>query len=108
MSEVECVLSTGDILGIPNIFREKLVDIKIQLESFRKSVEQQKPNTDEMYTVNQNILTDDDTKFLRGLLYNNPEQICGVPLHIGWYPELFYDDYDQNDEVLYNQLINQH
>lgn len=57
MSEVECYLNTGDILGIPNRFREQLAEIKIQVEDFRKSIESQNPNIDAMYMVNQNLLT---------------------------------------------------
>jgi hypothetical protein len=57
MSEVECYLNTGDILAIPDKIRENLADIKNQIEWFRQSVERQEPNIDEMYTINQNLLT---------------------------------------------------
>ena len=40
-------------------------------------------------------LTEDDKNFLKRILYNNPEQVCGGPAHVGWYPSLFFNDWDQ-------------
>ncbi len=57
MSEVECYLRTGDILAVPDRIRENLAEIRNQIEGFRQSVERQEPNIDEMYTINQNLLT---------------------------------------------------
>jgi hypothetical protein len=36
-----------------------------------------------------------ETNFLKRMLYNNPDQMCGAPAHVGWYPNLYYNDYDQ-------------
>lgn len=42
-------------------------------------------------------LSDDEKGFLKRMLFNNPDLICGAPQHIGWYPELYYQDFEQND-----------
>lgn len=38
-----------------------------------------------------------DENFLRRMLFNNPDQICGAPNHIGWYPTLYYNDFEQSE-----------
>ena len=57
MSDVECKLNTGDILGIPNRFREQLAEIKVQMESFRQSIEKKELNIDHMYIINNELLS---------------------------------------------------
>jgi len=57
MSEVECYLSTGDILGLPNRFQEQLAAIKTKLKGFRQSVERNEPDINAMYEINQSLLT---------------------------------------------------
>ncbi len=57
MAEVECYFSTGDIIGLPNRVKEQLTEIKIRLEGFKQSIERQDPSIDEMYGINQNMLT---------------------------------------------------
>lgn len=57
MSEIECELNTGDILGIPDKFREKLVDIKILMESFRQGVEKKNIDIEKMYSINNEMLS---------------------------------------------------
>ncbi len=42
-------------------------------------------------------LSDDEKKFLKRMLFNNPDHMCGAPDHIGWYPDLFYQDYEQEN-----------
>ena len=43
----------------------------------------------------QNIsLRVDELNFLKRMLYKNQDGMCGSPEHIGWYPKLYYDDYD--------------
>ena len=39
----------------------------------------------------------EETNFLTRMLFNNPQQMCGAPQHIGWYPQLYYNDYGQED-----------
>lgn len=36
-----------------------------------------------------------EKSFLKRILYNNPDHICGAPAHVGWYPSLYYNDWDQ-------------
>ena len=31
------------------------------------------------------------------MLYDNPEGVCGAPAHIGWYPTLYYEDWEQSE-----------
>ncbi|MDX1701939.1 MAG: DUF3160 domain-containing protein, partial [Melioribacteraceae bacterium] len=47
--------------------------------------------------LTQVSLTNEEIYFLQKFLYNNPEMGCGGPTHIGWYPELFYHDFDQEE-----------
>ncbi len=47
-------------------------------------------------------LNENEMGFLKRLLYNNPDQMCGVPRYIGWYPDLFYQDNGQSD-LLYKK-----
>jgi len=42
-------------------------------------------------------LSEEEIKFLKEMLYTNPEKMCGTPEHIGWYPSLYYNDYEQGD-----------
>lgn len=37
----------------------------------------------------------EEENFLKRMLYNNPFLACGTPQHVGWYPELYYYDFDQ-------------
>lgn len=36
-----------------------------------------------------------EINFLKRILYNNPDQMCGAPAHVGWYPNLYYNDFGQ-------------
>ncbi len=47
---------------------------------------------EELDNVPLNII---ESMFLKRMLYNNPDQICGAPKHIGWYPSLYYNDFGQ-------------
>lgn len=47
--------------------------------------------------IDMTPLTEVEKGFLRRMLFNNPDLICGAPKHIGWYPELYYQDFEQND-----------
>ncbi len=40
---------------------------------------------------------ENEENFLKRMLFNNPDQACGAPSHIGWYPELYYNDWGQSD-----------
>ncbi|MEN8192486.1 MAG: DUF3160 domain-containing protein [Bacteroidota bacterium] len=40
---------------------------------------------------------EEEKLFLRRMLYNNPEMMCGAPQHVGWYPNLYYEDWDQEE-----------
>jgi len=42
-------------------------------------------------------LTNEEKDFLKRMLYENPEIMCGTPRHIGWYPKLFYKDWEQEN-----------
>ncbi len=33
---------------------------------------------------------ENEVSFLKRLIFNNPDQICGAPAYLGWYPNLFY------------------
>ncbi len=35
--------------------------------------------------------SDGEISFLKRLIYNNPDHMCGAPEYLGWYPRLFYD-----------------
>ena len=35
--------------------------------------------------------TNGEISFLKRLIYNNPDHICGAPEYLGWYPKLFYN-----------------
>lgn len=41
--------------------------------------------------------TSEEKTFLKRLLYDNPKQMCGGPEHLGWYPSLFYEDWEQEE-----------
>jgi len=43
------------------------------------------------------VLTENEKKFLKRMLFNNPDQVCGAPAHVGWYPSLYYEDWEQGD-----------
>ncbi len=43
------------------------------------------------------LLNQNEKDFLKRMLYNNPDHICGAPDHIGWYPTLYYEDLEQSE-----------
>jgi len=43
------------------------------------------------------LLGADEKYFLSKMLYNNPEPICGGPEHLGWYPNLYFADFEQGE-----------
>lgn len=42
-------------------------------------------------------LTQEEKDFLKRMLYDNTDMVCGVPEHVGWYPSLYYNDFEQED-----------
>lgn len=48
---------------------------------------------------------ENEKNFLKRMLYNNPEHVCGGPAHIGWYPKLYYDDYDRTEFYKADYLV---
>ena len=42
-------------------------------------------------------LTQEEKDFLKRMLYDNPQLMCGTPAHLGWYPNLYYNDFEQTD-----------
>ncbi|MCB0746991.1 MAG: DUF3160 domain-containing protein, partial [Ignavibacteriae bacterium] len=43
-------------------------------------------------------LDENEKGFLSRMLYNNPQGMCGVPEHIGWYPSLYYYNKEEMNE----------
>jgi len=75
---------------------------KQQLESFNNYFENLSSVADTLSQIAQKELskesfTEHEVKFLKNMLYKNPEQICGTPEHTGWYPQLYYNDFEQGD-----------
>jgi hypothetical protein len=50
-------------------------------------------------------INENEVNFLKRMLYNNPEHVCGGPAHIGWYPKLYYDDFDRNEFYKEDYLV---
>ena len=46
--------------------------------------------------------SDSEISFLKRLIYNNPDHMCGTPEYLGWYPKLFYNSNNLEDGF-YNQ-----
>ncbi|MCB9207009.1 MAG: DUF3160 domain-containing protein, partial [Ignavibacteriales bacterium] len=42
-------------------------------------------------------LNENEKYFLQQMLYDNPHMGCAGPEHVGWYPNLFYEDWEQDD-----------
>ncbi len=42
-------------------------------------------------------LNENEINFLKKMLFNNPEHMCGTPEHVGWYPGLYYNDFEQEN-----------
>ncbi len=40
--------------------------------------------------LNKELLSLEETSFLKRLLFNNPNQVCGAPRHVGWYSQLYF------------------
>lgn len=96
--------------GAVSILAEK-TQLKLELiESFDEYTKQSLSNyfnllkgvADTLGSISQKELdfiefTSEEKSFLKRLLYNNPEQMCGGPEHLGWYPSLFYEDWEQGE-----------
>ncbi|MCB0752240.1 MAG: DUF3160 domain-containing protein, partial [Ignavibacteriae bacterium] len=59
--------------------------------------------TDTLETIAQKeldrtALDENEKGFLSRMLYNNPQGMCGVPEHIGWYPSLYYYNKEEMNE----------
>jgi len=50
-------------------------------------------------------LNENEKDFLKRMLYNNPEHVCGAPDHVGWYPNLYYSDYDRDEFYKKDYLV---
>ena len=47
--------------------------------------------------LDKQSFSSEEIDFLKRMLFNNPNMVCGAPEHIGWYPQLYYNDYEQDD-----------